>query len=188
MSKHTILSRKKVYENFFVVEEIVCKSSDSSGTFKRFVLDRPDSAAILLHDHITNEVILVRQFRAPAIDKDVPEMLEIPAGVVEFTETPLQCIKRESLEEAGYNPINPRHLFTYYPSPGVSSERIHIYFANIDVQNPQSDGGGVPIENEYISVEKYTLTNAMDMITSGEIKDGKTIAALQWAWNDVKKR
>jgi nudix-type nucleoside diphosphatase (YffH/AdpP family) len=184
MGSHTILNRRKVYENFFVVEEIECKVTGHSQAFKRFVLKRPDSAAILLHDPNMDEVVFVRQFRAPAIDKDSPDLLEIPAGVVELNESPAECIIRESWEETGYEPVNTLPVYKFYPSPGVSSERIHLFYGEIDIASgPRGSGGGVDSENENIRVERFPFNEAIKMIENGRIIDGKTITALLWMKN-----
>lgn len=176
----TLISRKKVYENFFLVEELVCQAHNSEGQFKRFVLARPDSAAVLLHNKELDEIIFVKQFRAPAIDKNDPQLLELPAGIVEEAETPEECITRESFEEAGYHPSRLTHINSFYPSPGISSERIHVYYGEVADSDKQGPGGGMPEEHEDLELVSVSKEEAKAMIKDGRIMDAKTIIALQW--------
>jgi 8-oxo-dGTP pyrophosphatase MutT (NUDIX family) len=66
-----------------------------------------------------------------------------------------------------------------YPSPGGSSERITLFLVHIDVHERIGRGGGVVAEGEDIQVEALPFQEAMNMIARGEIRDAKTILALQ---------
>ena len=101
------------------------------------------------------DVLMVSQYRIAAREM----MLEIPAGKLEKGEDPLECGKRELIEETGYEAEEFTHLGTYYATPGYCEEKLHIYLArglNFVGQNLD--------EGEFLNVKKYKLD---DKRTSG---------------------
>jgi ADP-ribose pyrophosphatase len=138
----------------------------------REIVEHPGAVAILAFDG-EGKVILVRQHRQPAAEI----LLEIPAGKLEANEEPLQCARREMLEETGYEGSDWREIFIFYPSPGFCDEKIYLFRAEglKEAESSTSD----PDEN--LELTAIPLKNAWDMVIRGEIKDGKTIIALQYA-------
>lgn len=138
----------------------------------REIVEHPGAVAILAFDD-QNEVILVRQHRQPVSEI----MLEIPAGKLEPNEEPLECARREMLEETGFEGAKWRELCSFYPSPGFCDEIIYLFQAE-DLRSafsPTTD------PEEKIDVIKMPLAEALSLIEKGQIKDGKTIIALQFA-------
>jgi len=114
-------------------------------------------------------LILVRQYRHP-----VQETLwELVAGGIEPGESPSQAAKRELLEEAGYEAKTLKPLLEFYPSPGILSEKMHIVEA-LDLTPSQ----GQPDEDERIEVGVFSVDQVLRMISSGEIRDGKTLVGV----------
>lgn len=149
---------------------------DGSSALRESVIRRKDAAAVLAVDN-DGSLIFVRQYRH-AFGK---MLLEIPAGVLNDDEDAAFGVARELEEETGKKPGKLEFLCEMYPTVGYCSEKIQIYIATEltdGVQNLDAD--------EFIEIEKYTLEEALDMIYKGEIKDGKTIAAL-FAWAARKK-
>ncbi|MCL2707600.1 MAG: NUDIX hydrolase, partial [Defluviitaleaceae bacterium] len=126
-------------------------------------------AAAIIPVRPDKKIILVRQYRE-AVGR---EILEIPAGRLEKGEDPAECARRELKEETGCAAADMDFLTKFYPVVGYSTEIIHFYVA----QN-LSSGEPDPDENEFVRAEAYSLAEALKMIDSGEIMDGKTIAAL----------
>ncbi len=116
-----------------------------------------------------NEVYYVRQFRYPYRE----EVLEIPAGKLEKGEDPMSAGIRELSEEAGLKTANLESLGVFYPSPGYTNEKIYMYLAT-EFSECEQDLD----EDEFLTAEKMPLPAFVDLIMSGEIKDGKTIAAV----------
>ncbi len=115
------------------------------------------------------EILLVKQFRSP-YEKTV---IEIPAGKKEPGEDPLECGKRELLEETGFTAEKFIPLGELYPSPGYCGETIHLFLAtSLNKSNQNLD------EDEFLTVLKIPFSEALDMVMSGEICDSKTMVAI----------
>lgn len=116
------------------------------------------------------KVLLVRQYRY-AYGECV---YEIPAGKLNAGEDPMLAAARELEEETGIRPRHMQHLYTVYPTPGYTNEKIYIYQA--------FEGEQVPVhldDGEFVERVFLPLDTVREMLKSGEIKDGKTIVALQ---------
>ena len=100
-------------------------------------------------------------------------MLEIPAGLVDPGEDYEACARRELEEETGYRAGRLVRMFDYYATPGYCSEKIVLYFATDLVKTQQH----LDVD-EFLSVQRYSLDEAIRKIEQGEITDGKTIAAI----------
>jgi len=162
-----------------------------SAPVTRINFERGDSVAVLLYDPKDDAVILVRQFRYPVYASLDPEeragdgarrawLLEIVAGVMAPGRTLEEMAREELLEEAGYEirgELQP--IATIYPSPGGTSERMHLFLAEVDHRQRAGEGGGLPAEGEDIQIVVLPFREAMDMVARGEISDAKTIIALQ---------
>ena len=140
-------------------------------------IQHPGAAAMVpMLNH--TDVILIKQYRH-AIRKFI---WEIPAGTLDPDESPINCAKRELIEEIGYSANDWHQLGTITPLPGCTNERIHIFLAselNPAKQNLDDD--------EMLNVHKMELSKAVQMILTGEIQDSKTISALFLAFNWLKK-
>ena len=122
----------------------------------------------------TGELLFVRQYRYPYQEV----LLELPAGKRDRNgEDPLECGRRELLEETGATAIRYRSLGQVYPSPGYCDEVIHLYLAEgLSFGEAQQD------EDEFVEVERIPLDRAVAMVMNGEITDAKTqIAVLKIA-------
>lgn len=158
----------------------------------RISFDRGDSVGVLLYDARHDAVVLVRQFRYPVYTRlDTAQragdgaqqawLLEAVAGVQDKGRTITEVGNAELLEEAGYRISGDlRPITSFYPSPGGTSERIHLFWAEVDAQKRTAKGGGIAAEGEDTQIVVLPLGEAMDMIATGEICDAKSIIALQY--------
>lgn len=155
----------------------------------RINFERGDSAAILLADRNSDAVYLVKQFRYPVYAGLAKQprfspadawLLEIVAGMVGEDGSAIRIARKELREEAGFRlSTNPEHLVSVYPSPGGSSEVIHLYLAYVTRRDRLGEGGGLESEGEDIDVVELPFADAMAMVSQGRIRDAKTIIALQ---------
>ncbi len=135
-------------------------------TFQRDLLEHPGSVAILpvLEDGST--VVLLRQWRPGCRCW----LLEAPAGTIEPGEKPEETARRELLEETGLEALELVHLGVVYPSPGTSSEKMHLYFARARQATAPR-----PEQDEILEVFRMPFSRVYEMAVRGELVDAKTI-------------
>lgn len=162
-----IISSQKVFEGrvFNVTVDTV---REGELTYQREVVHHHGSAVILpLFDDGT--VALVRQYRHPA----VRYLLEAPAGTLDEGERPDDGAARELQEELGLVAARMEKLSEFFVSPGFCEEKMWVFLATELTQGPQRLE-----EDEVLEVVRLPIEEALEMITSGEIQDAKTIIAL----------
>lgn len=138
---------------------------------QREIVEHPGAAAIVTVTD-QDEVVLVRQYRK-AVGR---ELLEIPAGTLEAGETPLDCARRELVEETGMAAGSLAPLVTFFPSPGVLTEEITVYLA--EGLRPAAGGARPESEEEGLRVVRVPRSRIPGLIESGEIRDAKTMIGL----------
>ncbi|HEX9827724.1 MAG TPA: GDP-mannose pyrophosphatase NudK [Flavobacteriaceae bacterium] len=180
-----ILETKVLSDNWYTLKKITFNYLKKDGTWQtqiRESYDRGNGAAILLYNPKRRTVILTKQFRLPSYinGNDDGMMIECCAGLLD-NDNPVDCIRKEALEETGYQIQNVRKLFEAYMSPGAVTEILHFFVAEYDDQMKINDGGGLDHEQEDIEVLELDFEAAYKMISTGEIKDAKTIMLLQYA-------
>lgn len=114
-------------------------------------------------------ILLIRQYRYAAGGP----LWEIPAGRLEPGEPPEECARRELLEEAGVIAGRIEPLTTIWTTPGFTDEAIHLFVAS-DLKT----GTAAREADEFLEVVPTPLTRVLEMIQSGELRDGKTVAAI----------
>ncbi len=168
-----VLSSKTVFQGpaFSVSSDRVREPSGIVA--RRDVVRHSGSAVILAVDDSGPEprVLLERQYRYAAGDY----LWELPAGRVDPGERPLAGAKRELLEETGYRAARWKQALFFYPSPGFLDETMTVYLAR-----GLKSGDAQPEADESIECRLTPLEQALDMVRSGEICDGKTIASILW--------
>lgn len=146
----------------------------------REVYDRGNGATVLLYNRAKGTVVLANQFRMPTyVNGNASGMLlETCAGLLD-DDSPEECIRREAMEETGYQIGRVEKVFEAYMSPGGVTELVHFFCAEYQDDRRLNRGGGV--EDEVIEVLEIPFDDALAMIADGRIKDGKTIMLLQYA-------
>lgn len=165
-----------IYKNrgiHFVVDDLKFKSGN---VLRREVIEHPGSSVILpiLEG---KKVVLIRQMRHATGGY----LWELPAGTRSGKETFLTCARRELTEETGYKAGKWRKLLSFYPSPGILSERMHLYLAM-----SLTLGDASPEEDEWIKVSEFPIKEVLKMIRVGKIQDAKTILAIHYFINEVE--
>ena len=151
-------------------------------TYYREAYDRGNGATILLYNKEQETVILTKQFRLPTFinGNESGMLIEACAGLLD-KDNAEDCIRRETEEETGYVISDVRKIFEAYMSPGSVTEMLYFFVAEYSKDMKVHEGGGVAHEQENIEVLEMPFLQAMRMIETGEIKDGKTIMLLQYA-------
>ncbi len=165
-----IVNSQKVFDGR-VFQVTVDTVSEGELTYQRDVVHHPGSAVIVpVHDDGT--VVLVRQYRHPA----VRYLLEVPAGTLADGERPDAGAARELEEELGLVAQHLDKLSEFFVSPGFLEEKMWVYLAT-----GLSEGKPNPDDDEVLEVVRLPIGEALEMITSGEIQDAKTIIGLMLA-------
>ena len=185
-SKPSVLINRKnrLIDDYFKVDEAYIQHRKFDGKLsneiRRLNLNREDVCSAILYDKEKEMLLLVKQFRFPVSTKEDGFLLEIPAGVIEKDEEPEVAMKREIFEETGYKVDYFVYLFYYFTSPGITSERCFLYFAEINDKLKLGLGGGCIDEDEEIQIQWIRQNDIISYIESGKIVDAKTIVALYW--------
>jgi 8-oxo-dGDP phosphatase len=165
----------QVHQGYIVRLTTTTFEGPTGERFERDVVHTSDAVAIVPVDRGSDgrwEVVLVRQYRA-AIERD---LVEIPAGMCDVDgEEPEQTARRELVEEAGYTCGEVTFLVDVHPAPGFTTHRCTVMLGvGLTPVERRADG----IEEQHMTVERIALDDAVAMIESGEITDGKTVAGL----------
>lgn len=179
-----IISKKDVYKGFLSIEEYTITHELYAGgqteVITRQLMERGHAVAVILFDPIEDNLVLIEQFRIGAKDdEETSWLIELVAGMIEPGEHPDEVVIRECKEEAGVEINNQRELFTYYSSPGGCTEKVTLYYAEVD---SQAAGGlhGLASENEDIKVIVMPYKEAIEQLQKGKINSATPILALQW--------
>jgi nudix-type nucleoside diphosphatase (YffH/AdpP family) len=184
-----IRSKRPLLEDFFRVTEVQLShelfNGEMSPTIRRLVFDRGDAVAALLFEPDRRKMILTNQFRFPtlAAGRNRGWILETMAGMIQEGETPEACLMREVLEETGYQIKEFFPIATFYSSPGGSTERIFLYFAEVRAPDKISAGGGISSASgdvEDIQIVEIPADEFFRMLQANEFEDPKVIIAAQW--------
>ena len=181
--KSEILSSEIIFHEFLKVEKTSVRWEKFEGGMgtagTRYVVRRGDSVGVVPVCSGNGQIILVNQFRFPAIRGDSDGYLwEIPAGMVDGDEDTAQTATRELFEEIGLRPGTVEPLISFYLSPGLLDEKIHLFSASLEDCNGLQNVGGNPDEQENLLIKGFRPQELVAMIVQGEIIDAKTISAI----------
>lgn len=164
----TVVKTQNIYTGRVIRLDVLEVTLQDGTTGMRELVTHPGAVAIVALD-AAERVLLVRQYRIAA--REV--MIEIPAGTLNPGEDPLVCAERELQEETGYRPGKLEKIGGIFVAPGYTTEFIHLFLAT-DLTESRLEGD----TDEFIEVDHVALGDALAMIESGAIKDGKSITAL----------
>jgi len=186
------------FKDLFKVDELVVTHEQLDGTMSkpqtRLVFERGDAAAVLLLNLDSKSVVLVEQFKVPTLvarRRDDPAttdgwVTETVAGMVDPGETPEQTAIRETEEESGYRIRRPKLISTFFSSPGGTSERIFLYYAEVRNADRVEKGGG--IDDEDIKVVEMPVEELLDRLAKGSIDDPKLLIGAYWLDGHLRSR
>ncbi len=161
------LSSEQTYKGK-IINVRVDKVLSPKGECFREVAEHPGGVVILPFVD-TKNIILIRQWRYPT-GRDI---LELPAGKLEYNENPFEAAKRELTEETGYEAKTWENLGYIYTSPGFCNEKLYLYKAtNLEYKETNFD------EFELVESKIFSLKEALNLIKTGKIVDSKTICAI----------
>jgi ADP-ribose pyrophosphatase len=166
------MTSKRIYQGKVVQLNVETVTLPNGATVELEIIHHPGAAAVVpLKDD--GMVVMIRQYRHAAGGF----IYEIPAGKLHPGEDPRDCAARELEEEIGYRATSLELLTSVLTTPGFTDEVIHIYRGTGLVRGRQNLG-----HDEVLDVIEIPLTEAIQAIQRGTIRDGKTIVGLQTAY------
>ncbi|MBC7544065.1 MAG: NUDIX hydrolase [Candidatus Sericytochromatia bacterium] len=166
--RETQLSSQVAFTGRMITVEVDQVRMPDGREATREIVRHPGAVAVIAV--VDGQILFVKQYRHAVGDV----LLELPAGKLEIGETPLSCGQRELEEETGMQAAHWTPLGKTVVSPGFTDEVIHLFRAE-----GLSDGTGLVHDaDEFIAVERMTLSEALAAIDDGRIIDAKTQIAL----------
>ncbi|MFT5283652.1 MAG: ADP-ribose pyrophosphatase [Kangiellaceae bacterium] len=186
-----IIKKESLYKGFFTLNKYHVKHKLFDGGESRLVIrevfERGHAAAVLPYDPIRDELVLLEQFRFPAMEtNDNPWLIEVVAGIVEQGENFEEVCHREAQEEAGVTLTKLIKMNSYLASPGACTERIHVYLGCVDASTA-SGIHGLDNEAEDIKVLRVPFDDAVAWLNKGKIDNSTAIIAIQWLMLNKQK-
>ena len=170
------LSTRRVYDGRIINVDIDTVRFPNGSTGELEMVRHPGASAVvpfLTDPHSDDpQLLLIKQYRYAAGDF----IYEIPAGKLDGEEDPAECARRELREETGCTAERIEHLYTFFTTPGFTDEVIHAYIAT-----GLTVGDVTHEKDEFMSVETVSLSRALELIKTGELKDAKTALAILYA-------
>jgi ADP-ribose pyrophosphatase len=175
MSFETVLASERVYEGRILNLRVDQIRTPTGVEALREIVENGSAVAIVALDD-QQRVVLVKQYRHAVRGL----VTEIPAGKLDGDEEPLEGAQRELREETGFQAGSFERLGSFYPAPAWSTEFVYLYLAtNLNPGPAQLEA------DEAIEMWQVELDAAIEMIQSGAIVDGKTVAALLLAQQHI---
>ncbi|UCF20103.1 MAG: NUDIX hydrolase [Gemmatimonadota bacterium] len=187
MERVRILKKERVFKDVFAIDRAVLKFRKHDGSWsppvRQLCFERGDSVAALLLNRDSGRLVLVNQFRYPTYEKGPGWLTEVVAGGLDEDEMPEDAIVREVYEETGYRVEKLRPVSTFYVSPGGTSERVVLFYGEVDGEAAagSSFGTGADEDTRVVEIE---ISELWESFLAGTLQDAKTIIALLWLMLD----
>lgn len=177
MEKIKRIDRSLVYKGAWI-SMYTDSMAFANGNFADWDFIHHNGAAAMVAEDADGKLIMIRQWRPGAEG----EILELPAGGINPEEDPMDAAVRELREETGALCEEAKPLLMIQPSPAYNDEKVHMFYCRVTgYAELELD------ENEYVTIERYSLEELIEKILAGEISDSKTVAGL-FAYQELMRR
>jgi ADP-ribose pyrophosphatase len=184
-----ILSDVRVWDGRFPLDQVRFRQrrfdGGLSGVRTWELWRRGRAAALLPYDPVADALVLIEQFRLPALAAgQAPVLVELPAGLCEDGEAPDVTIRREMQEEMGLAADRTCRIGRFLLTAGGSDELCELYAGRVVAPPCDADGivglGGEAVEDEDIRVRVWPAERAIAAVLAGEFVNSVTAIALLW--------
>lgn len=182
--QYIIHQQEKAYDGFFKINRYqVSFEKFAGGTIDQVIREssaKGDIVGVLPYDPNKQVFLMVEQFRIGLLVRGLhPWNQEIVAGFMDIPgESPEETARRELKEETGCTAYQLYPLISYYPSPGGSGAKNHVFIAVINSEEALLHTG-LTEEGEDICVRHITLNSMKEKLQQGEIDNATAIISLQ---------
>jgi ADP-ribose pyrophosphatase len=185
----TIESEQRVWSGRFPLEVVKFRNRRFDGAMSETrtweLWRRGRAAALLPYDPVADVVVLIEQFRLPALAAGIdPVLVELPAGLCEDGEDPAATIQREMLEEMNLTADHIEKIGGYILTSGGADEFCHLYAGRVTAPPADMDGiagyGGEISESEDILVRVWPAAKAIEAAFAGKFTNMITALGLFW--------
>lgn len=145
---------------------------------ERPIVVHPNGSAVLAYDPVRRVALMVAQTRCAILFAGAAPAIEAIAGVAEEDDFAVTA-RREAEEEAGVRLTNLQRVSAVWMDPNTSTERVHLYLGQYGAGDRIGEGGGLPEENERLTVVERPLCDLWDEVMSADFADAKTLLLLQ---------
>jgi ADP-ribose pyrophosphatase len=166
-----VYASERIYEGRVVDLRVDEVDKRGGGTRKVEVLEHVGGVCVIARP-APRQIVLVKQHRH-AVDTD---LWEVPAGMIDPGEAPIETARRELIEETGYRAASLRFLWSIFTTPGFCTERIHFFVAE-----GLESGESQPEDDEEFELRIWSVEEAWALVERDELRDAKTQIALAWA-------
>ncbi len=168
--------KQRIFDGFFKIDEAELSYERFDGSMtpvvKRLCFERGDSVAAIVKHRDSGNFLFLRQFRYPTHDKGPGWMVEVVAGMQEHGEEAELSLRRELLEEIGYQADLVEPIATFYV--------FLLFYAEVSDRGKTGAGGGLLDECEDIQTISYSPAELEAALAHGEIQDAKTLVGIFW--------
>ncbi|MBE5930188.1 MAG: NUDIX hydrolase [Lachnospiraceae bacterium] len=176
MEKIKRIDRSLVYKGAWI-SMYTDSMAFANGNFANWDFIHHNGAAAMVAEDADGKIVMIRQWRPGAEE----EILELPAGGINQGEEPMAAAVRELREETGALCDTAEPLLMIHPSPAYNDEKVHMFYCKVTGYAELALD-----DNEYVTIERYSLEELIDKIIHGKISDSKTVAGL-FAYKELKK-
>jgi ADP-ribose pyrophosphatase len=146
---------------------------------------RGKAAAVLPYDPVSDRVVVIEQFRLPALAAGLdPVMVELPAGLAESGENPEAVVRREAQEEMGLTVDRLHRIGAFLLTPGGADEECTVFAGQVTVPATGENGligfGGLASELEDIRVRALPALQAIESALAGEYPNSVMSIGMLW--------
>ena len=183
-SEVEIISSNRLVDSFLKIDQDVIRhrkfNGDMSPPLDRMVISKQNSIGVLLYHRDRQCLLFVKQYRYATRRDNDGWMVEIVAGNIDDGESAEECVSREVREETGYQVERFTPIGQGYSSPGICTEKLYLFYCEVDDHMLVDEGGGLEDEGEDIVVVEWSLAQAAEQLETMQLMDLKTQIALQW--------
>ena len=173
--KEGMLNRESIYQGK-ILSCFIDKISHLDGKEKSYELIKHPGAVAIIPVATNGDLVLIKQWRYATEQL----MIEVPAGLLEPSEPPLECAHRELREEIGMRAQLMISIGGFFTAPGFCNEYIHLFVAKELAPDPL-----VAEDSDSIDKMSMPLEKILKMIETGDIVNGVTMSAIfrykQWS-------